>query len=138
MSGLDLVAIHTALADQIRAAVADSSKFTVKAFPSTVPRPCIEIWPDTDYVDYFGTSGPESASDVLLVVRLFLSAANAETEWLQVTRLLSSGAGHGSSIFDAVNDEPTLGGAVAEAHVAVARWRPQDRSLDIPVAISLC
>lgn len=134
MSGLDLEAIHTALADQIRAGI-DSSDFTVKAFPSTVKRPCIEVWPDTDYVGAVSTMGPDGLADVRLTVRIFLSAANAESEWLQVARLMSYGTGHGSSIFGAINDDQSLSGAVESAVALFGQWNPDEGSIDIPVPI---
>ena len=138
MTTIDLAAIHTALADQIRAGIATASKWTVTAFPSTSPKPSIEIWPDTDYVDFYGRAGADGTDEVQLLVRVFLSAANAESEWKIAGQLLSSGAGQTSSIVDAIHDDPTLGGVVDEAHAAPARWGPEDNSIDIPVGIRLC
>ena len=133
----DLKAVHEGLADQIRAGVADAGKFTIKAFPSTSPRPVIEVWPDADYISYFETSGPAGLGDVRLLVRLLLSSANAESEWLVACRLLSAGTGFVSSIIDAVMADRTLGGAVADTFIGNARWDPDDGAIEIPVAIQL-
>jgi hypothetical protein len=138
MTTLDLQAIHEALAVQLEAGVSDAGDFTFGAHPLTADRPAIEVWPDTDYVDFYGASGPDESSDVLLMVRVFLSGANAESEWLTVCGLISSGPAHGSSIFDAVKADPTLGGVVDGTHITGARWNPEDGSIDIPVAIRLC
>lgn len=134
MSGLDLEAIHTALADQIRAGI-DSSGFTVTAFPSSVTRPCIEIWPDADYVGVASTMGPDGVADVRLRVRVFLSGANPESEWLVMARLLSYGTGHASSIFTAINADPSLGGKVDSAKALFGQWNPEDGTVDIPVPV---
>lgn len=137
MSGLDLKAVHEALANQISAGIANVGSFTVQAFPSTSPRPCIEVWPDSEYVNYHVTSGPAGLSDVSLVIRVYLSAANAESEWLIACRMISAGTGHGSSIYDAVMADRTLGGAVADIDTATARWNAQEGTIDIPAAIQL-
>lgn len=138
MSDLDLEAVHTALADQIRAGIADAGRFTIKSHPAASDRPVIEVWPDGDYIDPYGRSGPDDTSDVLLLVRVFLSGANPESEWMTVYRLLSHGTGHDSSIFNAVNADPTLGGVVHDTAIAAHRWTPAEGSIDIPVAIQLC
>ena len=138
MTTRDVQAIHEALANVVRAGIATAGDFTIKAYPSTSPTPAIEVWPDTNYVDPFGVSGPDQTGDVLLMIRVFLSAANIESEWLAVCRLLSSGAGHDSSIFDALDAAPTLGGVVDGLYVSGARWDPDAGSIDIPVAVRLC
>jgi len=132
---LDLVAIHTALADQIRDGIDDSGAFTVTPFPSTAPAPKIEIHPGDPYVNYFATSGPDGLSDVNLVIEVFLSGANPETEHLQRARLLSSGTGFGSSIVDAVMRDRSLGGTVDDAVTLTASVSPEDGTISIPVAI---
>ena len=134
MSGLDLKAIHEALASAI-GGISTVGKFTVKAFPSTAPRPCIEVWPDADYISYFETSGPGGLSDVNVLIRVFLSGANAESEWLVMCRLLNAGTGHASSIVDAVMTDRTLGGVVADTFLGNARWNPEEGSIDIPAGI---
>lgn len=136
MSGLDLAAIHTALADQIRAGI-DSSKFTVTAFPSTAQRPSIEVWPGSEYVNYYITAGPTGVADMSLTIRVFLSGANAESEWLTVARLLSSGTGHGSSLIDAVMGDRSLSDVVDDIVSLSSTWNPEDGSIDIPVLIQV-
>lgn len=137
MSGLDLKAIHEAVAAAIRSGIGDADSFTVKAFPSTSERPVIEVWPDTDYIAYFETSGPQGLSDVMLVVRLFLAGANPETEWRKACRLLSAGTRFDSSVVGAIHADRTLGGVVADTYIGNARWTPEDGSIDIPVAIQV-
>lgn len=137
MSGLDLKAIHEALAAQIRNGIDRSAGFTVKAFPSESSRPAIEVWPDGNYVTYFGTFGASGISEVNLVVRVLLSGANRETEWKTACDLLSAGTGHSSSIVDAVIADMTLGSAVASAFIGDAQWNPEDGAVDFPVRVVL-
>jgi hypothetical protein len=131
---LDLAAIHRALADQIEANI-DSSTFTAKPYPSSVPRPCIEVWPDTEYIAFYASSGPNGLSDVMVVVRVFLSGGNDESEWNTAMGLLSQGTGFTSSVADAIMNDRTLGGSVSSCVVLNARWNPEDSTIDIPVAI---
>jgi hypothetical protein len=147
MSGLDLLAVHQALATQIsthiatqvdeETDVAGAGGFSVNAFPSTSPRPAIEVWPDTDYILYHETSGTEGLSDLNLMIRIWLSGANEESEWRTVCAFLSGGTGHTSSIHDAVMADRTLDGTVADTFIGVAQWNPEDGTLDIPVEIML-
>ena len=135
MSGLDLKAIHEALSDQIEAGVDDSGDFSFGAHPMTADRPAIEVWPDTDYIKYYETSGPDGLSVVNLIIRCFLSGANPESEWLTMCALTSAGTGFGSSIADAVMARRDLGGVVATTFVGDARWDPDEGSIDIPVEV---
>lgn len=135
MSGLDLKAIHKAAANKITAGVADAGDFTIKAFPSTVPRPAIEVHPAEDYITYFETSGPEGLAVVRLVVKIYLAAANSETEWMEMARLLSAGTGHTSSVIAALMADHTLGSVVTTSFVGDASWNPQDGTVDIPVEV---
>ena len=135
MSGLDLQAVHEALADQIRNNIADAGNFTIKAYPSTADRPVVEVWPDANYVTYWGTYGAAGISEIRLVVRLLLSGANPETEWKTVARLLNAGTAHPSSILDAVHADVTLGSVVENAFIGDATWNPEDGAVDIPVIV---
>lgn len=137
MSGLDIEAIYVALADQLRAGIADAGGFTIKAHPSTAPVPAIEVWPDEGDVSYFETSGSEGLADVNILIRAFLSGANPESEWRTMARLRSSGTGHNSSVIDAVMADRTLGGVVADAFIAGSRWNPEQGTIEWPVAIQL-
>lgn len=132
---LDLKKIHEALADQVRNGIADAGGFTVKAFPSTSPRPCIEVWPGGEYLSYFESFSSGGRASVKLTLRVFLSGANAETEWLQVARLLSVGDGFTSSIVDAIVGDVTLGAKVETVRVLNAEWNPEEGSIDIPVDV---
>jgi hypothetical protein len=132
---LDLAAIHEAVADTIKSVVADAGAFSVKSHPSEADRPCIEVWPDGDYLNYFRTSGPAGLADVELLVRVFLSTANHESDWIQAMRMLSSGTGFASSIVDALMANRQLGGTVEDLFISGGRWNPEDRTIDIPVAI---
>ena len=121
----DIKTIQEALAVVVRLAAA--GKWTVKAHPDSISRPSIEIWPDTEYVDYDDPT-------VRVVIRAFLAGANPESEWIKVARMLSRGS-TAEEIIDALRNDPTLGGAVEDAHAAVARWNPETGSIDIPVEI---
>lgn len=137
MSGLDLKAIHEALAAKIEAGIDNVGEFTVEAFPSTAARPTIQVWPDSQYVSYNETSGSEGLADVNVLVRVFLAGANIETEWIEAAQLLSAGTGHGSSIIDAIMTDRSLGGVVADAFAGTSRWNPEDGSIDVPVLIQV-
>ncbi len=135
MSGLDLAAIHTALADQIRSNVAISGEFTVVPHPSTSDRPAIEIHPGSPWVNYFDTSGADGVADVNLVIEVYQSRGNAESEHIERTQLASAGVGFSSSIVDAVMVDRSLNGAVADAVTLNVSVDPQNGTISIPVAI---
>ena len=135
MSGLDLAAIHKALADQIRANVAISGAFTVVPFPSTTARPTIEIHPGSPWVNYFDTSGADGVSDVNLTIEVYQTRGNSESEHIERCALVSAGTGFASSIVDAVMTDRSLGGAVADAVTLNVSVDPENGTISIPVAI---
>lgn len=117
----DLSAIHTALADQIAAGIADD--VTVKPYPfSGANPPFIEIWPGGQYVDYAGTFGADGLGDIQLEIHVAFPTANGETTFKVMTRLLSVGTGFSSSIADAVMADRTLGGVVQDCVALEAQW----------------
>ena len=121
MAGLDVVAIHEALADQLRTHI--DREFTVRAWPmSDSPRPKIELWPGNPYVTYWSSMGATGTSDLTIEIRWFLTAGNPETAFRRQAELLSVGTGHGASIAAAVRVDKTLGGAVADAYPREATW----------------
>lgn len=138
---LDLEAIHRVLASQIKANIDDD--WNVEPYPgSGAPRPLIEIYPGDPYVDYFPAEATYCEATINLAVRIALAAGNSETLFRRMTRLLSSGDGHGSSIADAVmNVDRTLGGLAIDMQVFPAQWSPNDEETAllavIPVAVTV-
>jgi hypothetical protein len=59
---------------------------------------------------------------VNLRLRVEVATADAETTFIQITDVLSTGTGETSSIPDAINVDPTLGGVVQSATVLNAEW----------------
>jgi hypothetical protein len=115
----NLAAIHTALADQIRLNV--QRDINVSPHPNSgMPLPLIEVWPATEYIDYYSLS---DSDDGVLAVRfrlLVATASNSATEFKIITDLLTWDGPH--SIRAAVMADRTLGGTVDSAVVLSAEW----------------
>lgn len=125
MANGDLDALHRALSTQLAANIARDWNFA--PFPySGKSVPLIEVWPDDDYVQYFGTFGANGVAEVHVRLRVEVSTADAETTFKQITDVLSTGTGETSSIPDAVNVDPSLGGVVRSATVLSAEWDTSD------------
>lgn len=123
--GLNLNAIVEALADQIRAGI--QRDINVSPDPNSgMPLPCIEIWPGTPYVDYFGTLGPNGNADVQLKIKIEVDSIDATTIRLQMNDYLSAGTGNSSSIPDAVMRDRSIGGVLGAdgAFVSPCEWDP--------------
>ena len=121
MAGLDLEKIHEALADQIRANIGDG--YTVRPFPmSGASDPRIEIWPGTPYVEPWVSHSATGIANVNVEIRIFNAAANSETAWRRMAKVLSTGDGFSDSILAAVRVDKTLGGLVEDAFPQDADW----------------
>jgi len=132
----DLDAVHRALAAQIDAYIDDD--WNVSAYPNAgMEFPAIEVWPGSPYADHAKTFGATGHAELQVEVRLFLDGANAETVFKRVTRALSVGTGHGSSVIDAINSDRTLDGTAETLVVGPADWEPDGLSavISVPVAI---
>lgn len=129
---LDPDAIHRALASQLAANIAKDWNFAPWPFAGE-PAPCVEVWPDEGengrYIDYFSTFGGNGVATLYVRLRVEVSAANAETVFKRMTDVLASGTGETSSIADAVNTDPTLGGVVRSATVLGCEWPANEGDL---------
>jgi len=130
----------TALAAQIKAGI--SRDFNVEPWPnSKAVLPLIEIWPDSEFISYFETFGSGGRSDVRAIIRIYTTTANAKTELKQVSDLLSTGTGEGSSIIDAILADKTLDGNVETVNVLNARATVDQQSgaviPELPIEIVL-
>jgi len=119
---MDLDAIHRALAAQIEAYIDDD--WNVQAWPmSGYEFPLIEVWPGQGgYAGYFSTFGANGRADVMLEVRVFVDGSDPETVFKRITRALSVGSAHGSSVVDAVMSDRTIDGTVQDARAMSADW----------------
>ena len=74
----DLAGVHTAIANQVRNRIARD--FTVAAWPfSHSALPKIEVWPDEDYVNYYGLSDSDFAvAPVQVRLRIEISTQDGE------------------------------------------------------------
>lgn len=135
---MDLDAIHRALAAQIDAYVTDD--WNVQAFPfSGYGPPRVEVWPGSPYAGYFVSFGANGRADVMLEVRAYIDGSDAETVFKRVTRALSVGSAHGSSLVDAIMSDRTIDGTVEDVKAMQAEWQPNGDGLSgvvvIPVEI---
>jgi hypothetical protein len=137
MTGVDLEAIHRALAGQVQANIADD--WNVAPFPySAMERPLIEVWPGEPYVEPQPEGATFCQAGVNLRVRIFMSAGEGETAFIRMSRALSSGLGRTSSVRDAVDRiDPTLGGVVLEALPGETDWSPTDQDLGTVAEIAV-
>lgn len=118
---MDLDAIHRALAAQIVAYIDDD--WNVSPWPeSGSPEPLIEVWPASPYAGYFASFGANGRADVLLEVRVFVDGSNAESVFKKITRALSVGTAHGSSVVDAIMSDRTIDGTVEDVKAMQAEW----------------
>lgn len=136
----DLDAIHRALAAQVADYITDD--WNVAPWPfSGEPLDLIEVWPGDDYINYWSTFGPNGKADLMVRLRLQIAAGDAETAFKKITRALSVGTGHGTSLVDAVMSDPTLGGTVANAIALTGEWPVDEATLStvawLPVSIVL-
>lgn len=135
---LDLRVIHEEFADWLTDKIGRHMGVNVAAFPfSGKPAPKFELWPGEPYVPY---NDPDA--DVYITIRGFLSTANAETAFRQMTDLLSYGGVSTHSIRDAIDTDPTLGGKVAAVEWLDHEWSVDAESLaqwfSIPCRIRVC
>lgn len=119
---MDLDAIHRALAAQIDAYISDD--WNVQPFPeSGSPEPLIEVWPGSPYAGYFASFGANGRADLMLEVHVFVDGPNAETVFKRITRALSVGTAHGTSVVDAIMSDRTIDGNVEDVKAMQADWQ---------------
>lgn len=113
MSGLTLRDIREQLAASLDDRIAG---FTVRAYPGDgVNGQCIFIYPGSgNYVDYWESYGASGLSAVHLQLQIRTTAADDASAQMVIDELLSSGAGNGRSLIDALRSNKTLDGTVAD------------------------
>lgn len=138
MAGVNLNAIHRALADQLRTNIARDT--ATNPFPiGTTTYPCITVYPAAGtYIDYWKTFGPNGNADLMVRLKLEVDSDN-ESMFIKIADYLSVGTGFTSSIIDAIHADRTLGGTVEDALVLTAEWDAEnDPSVAwLPVSIIL-
>jgi len=139
MAGIDLEAIHRALADKIRTGI--STDTNVNPFPGGMPiYPSITVYPGSPYIeDYFDTFGPNGYMTVNLRLKVEVDAASEESIAIKLCRYLNVGTGNTSSIADAVMaTNHTLGGTVVECVITGDvewNWEADPGTVWVPVRI---
>lgn len=137
MAGVDLEQIHRALAGQISEHIDRDTN--VSAFPdgSTV-FPSITVEPYGQYLDYFGTFGPNGNADMMVRLRIELMAGDLESVCIKMCDYLSVGTGNTSSVVDAIMFDRTLAGFVEDCVALTVEWSADDLTTAfIPVGIIL-
>ena len=120
-------AIHTAVAEQLKASPL-GDLFTVHPFPAlAAPAPKIEVVPSAEYVAYWGTFGPNGNADLMLTIRCTLDGLTDEDRARRAWQLVSVGTdvnGNGQvlGVADVVHADRTLGGVVQDAVILTAKW----------------
>ena len=138
MSGINLEAIHRALADKIRAGV--STDTNVTPFPGGITiYPQITVYPGSPYIeDYFDTFGPNGYMTINLRLKVEVDA-DPESMGIKICRYLNVGTGNTSSIMDAtMATNHTLGGTVEECVITGNvewNWDADPGTVWIPVRI---
>jgi hypothetical protein len=119
-SNLDIGAIRTALAKQLRDALSDY----VSVFPyrrPSMPLPALVVEPGGSegdlYVNYTVTSGNAGSVDMWLTLELQVAHTEGDSAARLIDRFLS--LGNPESILDAVHSDRTLGGVVEDCVILV-------------------
>jgi hypothetical protein len=118
MAGLTLSAIRDALAAQIRANI-DRSVTVHARNPGGRSGRNIVITPETDYIEYALTMGPNGQADVFFAIDIECPAAQLDSAQIALDDFLSVGQGNTSSVVDAIQAgrdtvNGALGGLVAD------------------------
>lgn len=112
-----VVEVHRALAKQLSENLKVLNNFNFLAFPDASTMGTdnkIEVWPGTgDYIEYWGTFGPDGVKSVNVRLRIQTVMGDAVTAGELIAELVSAGAGAERSIWEALLADKTLGG-VAE------------------------
>lgn len=112
-----------ALAASLRTRI--DRKITVRPFRTPATTPCITMHlTDLRPYETFGASGLEGID---LDVKLWVSTADPDSDDIAMYDYLSIGSANPSSIFDAINGNPTLGGLVDSCRCLDARGPTEDR-----------
>jgi hypothetical protein len=125
---LDLVAIRQGLAARIRDGVNREINVYDGYIPSTPSPPCVIVTPAPEYIE-FGQSFRDPRCAVEFSVWV-LAAPGMETDGQRLLdQFLSRGAGQPNSIYDALADDPTLGGVLPASSLVVTGVEYRNRFL---------
>jgi hypothetical protein len=121
VSTCDVAAIHEALATRLRTL----SGWNVSPYPTDlITPPMLVVEPDSDWLDPWGAMA-HGAPSMRVVVRAYASLTNVDAGFGKIAELVSvrpsSDAAKTETIFYCLEQEPTLGGIVAQC---VARNKP--------------
>ena len=132
---LDLTVIKTALAKQITDHVAQGRPITVRPFRTLATSfPCITM--EVVDITFFVSMGPNGLGVVDLALTIHLNSSSVDSDELAMSDFLSVGSGNLSSIADAINSDPTLGGIV-ESCVCLQVGAPIDTATDYAAVFPL-
>jgi hypothetical protein len=122
MAGLNLQAIHEALANQIQSYVGRQTN--VAAFPDGSSNyPMITVFSDpSGYVDPYSTFSGNGYAEVMLRVKVEVDAVDDSSKCIKILDYLSVGTGNTSSVFDAIRSDHTLGGLIDDCKPGVFEW----------------
>jgi hypothetical protein len=116
---LNLKAIREALAAQINANT--GRELHAYAYPPGSPgeMPAVVVRAGEEYVNYYVDQGAQT--DVTFILDVIAPCRVSLEDGLRVLdELLSADAGEPNSVFDAIETDPTLGGAVVHCEVLTA------------------
>ena len=140
---VNLEAIHVALAAKVKAYIDDD--WNVHPHPQPGGKqPRIELVPGEGYLSPWESGTASGLAALSLDLRATFDGGGYESEFKRATRCLSIGTNNGTSLIDAVMDEPrTLGGLVADMIAAPpgspATWAPgseeQATVVTVPVVV---
>lgn len=118
--------IHNAVLDTLRNGIDDDYNWF--AYPmQNPPIPAISVWPaEGTYIAYFGTFGPNGLADMMVRIRADVGAIDNENVARQMWRLHATGEAAKSSVVEAINRDPTLGGVVQECKILTSEWPIDD------------
>lgn len=112
MAGLNPGTIRTAIKAQIDAASISRALTVYDYPPETVAYPCVAILHADESPDYAVTFGPSGIASMPFVVDIRTTSADGVSAAKALDDLLTAGTGSTSSVFDALNADHTLGGAI--------------------------
>lgn len=116
-----LADIRTALKAQLMGGALER-EINVSLYGEPTEPPALYLWPTEsgDYITYDQSFG-NVAVDVEFELEIDASGSDSGSVWVRIDDFLSAGVGNPSSIVDAINADPTLGGVVESCRPVSAR-----------------
>jgi hypothetical protein len=133
---INLRLIREAAAAQIAAGI--GRRTTGYAYDNTtITLPAVIIRPGAPYVTYHETFGDRCLVGIELEIEVVTSSADDVSAAIAMDDLLSPGLANNSSILEAVEADPTLGGTVGHCWVSEASAPQPDGEGHMSVSLSL-